>query len=118
MGLHEARVEDGVLGCDDADAACGFLHDDGEDEARVDAARGGDLLDAGFHLGDFGAGVVGDAPLRAGVFHLGLVVGEPGVVVVSRGKCVEGVSMLTYMVSKSIHWAMLGQPWAEDPSPV
>lgn len=49
MGLHEAGVADrvGGEGCWDADAAVGFLEDDGEDEAWVCGCGGGDGEDGG-----------------------------------------------------------------------
>jgi len=77
--LHESWVEYRVFGCDDADTARGLLHNDGQDHARVDAGGGGDGLDGGLHVGEFGVGVVWHAPLRAGGFHVGGVGGEPGI---------------------------------------
>ena len=52
MVLHETRIFDTVVGGDDADAAVGLLHDDGEDEASVDAGGGRDALDAALDVGD------------------------------------------------------------------
>lgn len=56
--LHDARVGDAVGGCAYADAAVGFLDDDGEDEARVDTGgfRFGD--DSVVDILDFGGGVL------------------------------------------------------------
>lgn len=58
VGLHQARVGDGEGGGADADAAVGFFHDDGEDEARVDRGGGGDLEDGFVEVLGFGGGVV------------------------------------------------------------
>ena len=41
MALHQAGVDDAVIGGVDADAASGFLHDDSQDEAMADL-QGGD----------------------------------------------------------------------------
>jgi len=43
--LHETGVDDTVVGGGDADAALALLHDDGEDEAGVDAGLAGELVD-------------------------------------------------------------------------
>lgn len=45
VALHQARVAHAVVGRPHARAAAGFLDDDGEDHAVVDARFGGDLLD-------------------------------------------------------------------------
>lgn len=81
VGLHEAWVLDGVGGRWGAHAAVGFLHDDGEDEALVDAGGLGDGLDGGLQVCVFGCGVVVDVPLRAGIC---------GDVLVCFPECVEG----------------------------
>lgn len=47
MVLHDPRVLDSVIGGRGTDAAAGFLHDDGEDEAVVDEGFVGDFLDGG-----------------------------------------------------------------------
>lgn len=44
MGLHEAWVNDAVVGCWGANAAIGFLHYDSEDEASVNASGFGNGL--------------------------------------------------------------------------
>lgn len=51
--LHQARVGVAVVGRPDAHAAIGFLHDNGEDEAGVDAAGLADRLDGRLELGRF-----------------------------------------------------------------
>ena len=58
VGLHDARVTDAVVGRADADVAAGFLHDDAQDDARVDAGFGRDPLDGGLDVGDFAGAVV------------------------------------------------------------
>ena len=58
VGLHDARVADAVVGGADADVAAGFLHDDAEDGAGVDAGLGGHLLDGGLDEADFAGAVV------------------------------------------------------------
>lgn len=69
MRLHEARVADCIGGkCGgDADAAVGFLEEDGEDEARVCGCGGGDGEDGGVEGEGFGEGVGGDVVGGAGV---------------------------------------------------
>ena len=44
VGLHDARVTDAVVRGTDADVAAGFLHDDAQDDAFVDAGLGADFL--------------------------------------------------------------------------
>lgn len=75
--LHQAWVAHAVVGGRGADAAAGLLHQDGEDEAVVDAGLLGDGLDAVVDGADFGAAVVGDAELAAGLEHEVFVVVEP-----------------------------------------
>ena len=58
VGLHDARVADAVVGGADADVAAGFLHDDAEDDAGVDAGLGRDLLDGGLDEAHFARAVV------------------------------------------------------------
>ena len=58
VGLHDARVPDAVVGGADAHVAAGFLHDDAQDDARVDAGFGRDSLDGGLDVGDFAGAVV------------------------------------------------------------
>lgn len=65
MVLHEARVLHGAEGRIDANAAAGFLHNDGEDEAVVDERLLRDLLDAVVDVLDFVAAVVRHAELVA-----------------------------------------------------
>lgn len=79
--LHQAWVFDGVGGCWSAHAAVGFLHDNGEDEALVDAGGLGDGLDGGFEVCVFGCGVVVDVPLCARICED---------VLVCFPECVEG----------------------------
>ena len=59
--LEHARVDDGVLGGGDADAALGLLHDDGEDEAGVELAAAGGLGDGRLQLVVLGVAVGGHA---------------------------------------------------------
>lgn len=56
--LHDARVADAVVGGGDADVAAGFLNDDAEDAADVDAALARDLLDGLVDVVDLGVAVV------------------------------------------------------------
>ena len=63
--LHQARVGDAAEGGGDADAAAGFLEDDGEDEALVDVGASGDGLDGIVDRGNLGGGVVGESVLGA-----------------------------------------------------
>lgn len=77
VALHETRVVDAVVGCRDTDTAVAFLHDDGQDEARVDAAGLGDRVDAVLDVVDFLVGVVGDIPLSTARPHDLAVVLEP-----------------------------------------
>lgn len=67
--LHQAGVADSSVwgnGVVDADAALGFLHDDCEDEARVDTGGLSDRLDGGVDLFDLVWGVVVFLELGAG----------------------------------------------------
>ena len=63
--LHQAWIGDTAEGGGDADAATGFLEDDGEDEALVDVGAGGDGLDGIVDRGNLGGGVVGESELGA-----------------------------------------------------
>lgn len=85
VGLHEAGVVVGADGGDDADAAGRFLHDDGEDKARVDFGGGADGEDRGAQFVGFGLAVEGDVPLGAGGEHVRSVVFEPGMESLARG---------------------------------
>ena len=58
VGLHDARVADAIVGRADADVAAGFLHDDAQDDALVDAGFGRDPGDGGSDVGDFAGAVV------------------------------------------------------------
>ena len=58
VGLHDARVPDAVVRRADADVAAGFLHDDAQDDARVDAGFGRDPLDGGLDVRDFAGAVI------------------------------------------------------------
>lgn len=78
VGLHETGVHDTVVGGWGANASVGLLHDDGEDEALVDAGRLGDRLNGGLEVGGFLVGVVflaealarlGDDVLQVGCPH-------------------------------------------------
>lgn len=64
--LHEARVADATIGGGDAHAAFRFLHNDCQDEARVNAGAGGDGPDGGFEVGAFFVRVVVLTELGAG----------------------------------------------------
>lgn len=69
VGLHETGVDDAVVGGLDADTAVALLHNDGQDEAGVDARLAGDLGDGGLHIGHLGLGGIGDTPLGARRAH-------------------------------------------------
>jgi hypothetical protein len=69
VGLHETGVNDAVVGGLDTDTAVALLHNDGQDEARVDARLTGDLGDGGLHVGHLGLGGIGDTPLGTGRAH-------------------------------------------------
>ena len=53
VGLHDARVDDAVVGGGHAHVARALLHDDGEDDARVDVGGARDFLDGALHEADF-----------------------------------------------------------------
>lgn len=76
VGLHKTGVEDAVVGSWDTDAALALLHDNGEDEAVVDASLSRDLLDGAVDVVDLLLGVV-SAPAvpAAGLLHQGQVGG-------------------------------------------
>lgn len=76
--LHQAWVAHSPVGGWRAHTAAGFLHDDGQDEARVDVCCGRDGLDGGVDGVDFGPGVVGLRLLRTRAGHHCLVIVEPG----------------------------------------
>lgn len=78
MTLHKTRIKHRILRRDDTHTARRLLHDNRQDEASIHATRSSDLLDRGLHFGNLGVGVVGYAPLCAGVFHVWLVGREPG----------------------------------------
>ena len=63
--LHQARVGDTAERGGDADAAAGFLEDNGEDEALVDVGASGDGLDGIVDRGNLSWGVVGESELGA-----------------------------------------------------
>ena len=83
VGLHDARVPDAVVRGPDADVAAGFLHDDAQDDALVDAGLGADLVNgfldevdlAGAVVEGHERGVLGPEGLVAGPI---LGVGEVG----------------------------------------
>ena len=58
VGLHDAWVADAIVRRADADVAAGLLHDDAQDDARVDAGFGRDRLDGGLDVGDFAGAVI------------------------------------------------------------
>ena len=70
VGLHEARVDDAVVRGGRAHAALALLHDDGQDEAAVDARLARDLLDGRVDAVDLVRRVVGaPAVPAAGLGH-------------------------------------------------
>lgn len=77
VGLHETGVLDAVVGGWGAHASVGLLHDDGEDEARIDAGGLGDGLNGGLEVGGFLVGVVFLAKALAGLGDDVLEVGRP-----------------------------------------
>lgn len=80
VALHHARVVDAAVGGWDPQAAVALLHDDGEDEARVDLRLARDGVDGSLEILVLGRRVVGGGAreLRAAVVQDGLIVGEPG----------------------------------------
>ena len=82
MGLHDARVDDAVVGGGHAHVARALLHDDGEDDAGVDVGGAGHFLDGAFHEGDLFGRVVD--------FQGGQVHGPEGVEVEPGGGVGEG----------------------------
>ena len=78
MVLHEARIGDSVIGCWGANAAAGFLHYHGKDEAVVDECGGSDELDGFVHVYNFLVGVEINVELVARPFHVPSAVVEPG----------------------------------------
>lgn len=75
--LHQARVFDAVIGGRSTDTPPRLLHNDGQDEAVVDAGLEGDLLDGIIDGADFKAIVVDLLELMARAKHQGLIVVEP-----------------------------------------
>ena len=75
--LHQSWVAYAVVGRRGAHTAAGFLHDDGEDEAVVDAGLLGYRLDAVVNGAYFGAAVVCLPELAAGLEHQVFVIVEP-----------------------------------------
>ena len=73
MILHQSRVSDSIIGGRHSDTALGFLHDDGQDEAMVDAGRLCGGFDGVVDVTDFLGGVVGLAELSARFEHEGFV---------------------------------------------
>lgn len=63
--LHQTRVGDRNGSSRDADASLALLHDSGEDEARVDTRRLGDVLNGRFDLVGLVVGVVLGVELAA-----------------------------------------------------
>ena len=70
MRLHQAWVDDAVVGCLHADAAVGLLHHDCEDEALVDSRLGCYARDGSLDVVDLGRRVVLEAELSARSFHV------------------------------------------------
>ncbi len=70
--LHNARVAHAVVRGTNTDVTAGFLHDDAEDSASVDAGLGGDLLDGSLDEADLAGAVVEG--------HEGGVLGPEGIV--------------------------------------
>jgi hypothetical protein len=77
--LHQTWVLHAVVGRRDADAALGFLHHDGEDEALINAGRLSNGLNGGLDVGGLLVGVVVLAELCARDGNDGHVVGPHGV---------------------------------------
>ena len=77
MRLHEAWVADAVVGGGCSYAAVALLHDDREDEARVDASVGADFLNGRRDLGQFSFRVLGDAELGTSGCQYSMVVVKP-----------------------------------------
>ena len=74
--LHDTGVSNTVVGGTDADVAAGFLHDDAEDGAGIDAGLGGDLLNSGLDKVDLARAVVEGH--QGGVLGPELLVAGPG----------------------------------------
>ena len=123
VALHEAWVPDAVVGGRGAHAAIALLHDDGKDEAGIDARRGTNILDGIPEILVLGVLVVGGArELRAGVgedVEVGIEPareGSAGNPTATGGEL--GRSRATHISSKvAIHWSMDGHPWEMRPSP-
>lgn len=107
--LHQARVSDAVVGGRGTDTPTRLLHNDGQDEAVVDAGLEGDLLDGIIYGADFKAVVVDLLEPMARAKHQGLVVVEPCRRLASwRLRPVLIVE--AYMSTKDTHRPLAGQP--------
>ena len=73
MILHQSGVSNSIVGGRHSYAALGFLHDNRQDEAVVDAGRLCSGFDGVVDVTDFLGGVVGLAELSAGLEHEGFV---------------------------------------------
>lgn len=69
VALHQTRIDHAVVGGWCAHAAVTLLHNNGENEAGIDAGRVGDGLDGAGDVVHLVVGVVGDVPLSAGGGH-------------------------------------------------
>lgn len=69
VALHETRVVDAVVGSLDADTTVALLHNNSQDEARVDAGRLSDGADSALDIVDLIIGVVLHVPLSTARFH-------------------------------------------------
>ena len=116
MVLHEARVGDAAEGGGDADAAAGFLEDDGEDEAVINEGARGDGFDGVVDGGDFGWGVVGKAELVAGLLEDELAGIEP-VFRLRYARVTEKWSETDISMNET-QLVLAGHPAAIDPSPL
>lgn len=65
VALHETRVPDATVGGVDADAAIALLHDDREDESRVDVGGRANAGDGGLEVVILLVGVVGQRRVEA-----------------------------------------------------
>lgn len=74
---HQSRVFDAVIGGRSTDTPTQLLHNDGQDEAVVDAGLEGDRLDGIIDGADFKAIVVDLLEQMARAKYQGLIVVEP-----------------------------------------
>lgn len=95
MVLHQARIGDTAEGGGDANAAAGFLEDDGEDEALVDVGASGNGLNTIVNGSDLSRGVVGESELGTRLLQDELAGVEP-VIVYFDVQVMENGMVLTY----------------------